>query len=101
MERMLGQDSREAVAGLKGFHLPEMGASILLTVEPTGSTCKGADVFENHGITWECVLSHFNCVRFFATLQTIAHQAPLSMGFSRQEHWSGLPFPPPMHESEK
>ena len=30
-----------------------------------------------------------------------AHQAPLSMGFSRQEHWSGLPFPPPMHESEK
>ena len=28
-------------------------------------------------------------------------QAPLSMGFSRQEHWSGLPFPSPMHESEK
>ena len=30
-----------------------------------------------------------------------AHQAPLSLGFSRQEHWSGLPFPSPMHESEK
>ena len=30
-----------------------------------------------------------------------AHQAPPSLGFSRQEHWSGLPFPPPMHESEK
>ena len=30
-----------------------------------------------------------------------AHHAPLSLGFSRQEHWSGLPFPPPMHESEK
>ena len=29
-----------------------------------------------------------------------AHQAPLSLGFSRQEHWSGLPFPCPMHESE-
>ena len=29
-----------------------------------------------------------------------AHQAPLSLGFSRQEHWSGLPFPSPMHESE-
>ena len=29
------------------------------------------------------------------------HQAPLSLGFSRQEHWSGLPFPSPMHESEK
>ena len=30
-----------------------------------------------------------------------AHQAPLSLGFSRQDHWSGLPFPSPMHESEK
>ena len=30
-----------------------------------------------------------------------AHQAPLSLGFSRQEHWSGLPFPSPMHESGK
>ena len=33
-------------------------------------------------------------VQLFATLWTIAHQAPLSMGFSRQEYWSGLPFPP-------
>ena len=31
----------------------------------------------------------------FATPRTIAHQAPLSMGFPRQEHWSGLPFPSP------
>ena len=30
-----------------------------------------------------------------------SHQAPLSLGFSREEHWSGLPFPSPMHESEK
>ena len=36
-----------------------------------------------------------------ATLWTVVHQAPLSMGFSRQENWSGLPFPSPMHESEK
>ena len=36
-----------------------------------------------------------------ATLCTVACQAPLSMGFSRQEYWSGLPFPSPMHESEK
>jgi len=35
-------------------------------------------------------------VRLFATLWTIAHQVPLSMGFSRQEHWSGLPFPSPV-----
>jgi len=33
--------------------------------------------------------------------QTAAHQASLSLGFSRQEHWSGLPFPSPMHESKK
>ena len=37
-------------------------------------------------------LSH---VRLFETLWTVAHQAPLFMGFSRQEYWSGLPFPPP------
>ena len=34
-------------------------------------------------------------VRLFATPQTIARQAPLNMGFSRQEYWSGLPCPPP------
>ena len=34
-------------------------------------------------------------VRFFATQWTVARQAPLSMGFSRQEQWSGLPFPSP------
>ena len=34
-------------------------------------------------------------VRLFATPWTVAHQASLSMGFSRQEHWSGLPFPSP------
>ena len=36
-----------------------------------------------------------------ATPQTAAHQAPLSLGFSRQEHWGGLPFPSPVHESGK
>ena len=38
------------------------------------------------------VLSHDG---LFVTLWTVAHQAPLSMGFSRQEYWSGLPFPTP------
>ena len=41
------------------------------------------------------MLSHFSHVRLFATLWTIACQAPLSMGFSRQEYWSELPCPPP------
>ena len=43
----------------------------------------------------ECVLSHFSRVRLFVTPWTIARQAALSMRFSRQEYWSGLPFPPP------
>ena len=41
-----------------------------------------------------CGLSHFSCVRLFATPWTVACQAPLSMGFSRQEYWSGLPCSP-------
>ena len=41
-----------------------------------------------------CMLSRFSHVWLFATLWTVARQAPLSMGFSRQEYWSGLPFPP-------
>ena len=47
------------------------------------------------------LLSRFSRVRLCATPETEAHQAPPSLGFSRQEHWSGLPFPSPMHESEK
>ena len=41
------------------------------------------------------VLSRFSPVQHFATPLTVARQAPLSMGFSRQEYWSGLPCPPP------
>ena len=52
-----------------------------------------------HSVTWDiclsCVLSHFSCVCLFATPGTVTCQAPLSMGFSRQEYWSGLPCPPP------
>ena len=47
------------------------------------------------------LLSRFSRVRLCATPKTAAHQAPPSLGFSRQEHWSGLPFLSPMHESEK
>ena len=47
------------------------------------------------------LLSRFSRVRLCVTPWMADHQAPLSLGFSRQEHWSGLPFPSPMHESEK
>ena len=42
-----------------------------------------------------CTLSRFSRARLFATPWTVASQAPLSVGFSRHEHWSGLPCPPP------
>ena len=47
------------------------------------------------------LLSRFSRVRLCSTPKTAAHQAPPSLWFSRQERWSGLPFPSPMHESEK
>ena len=43
---------------------------------------------------------HFSHVQLFATLWTVDHQAPLFMGLSRQEYWSGLPCPPPNPEIE-
>ena len=43
------------------------------------------------------LLSRFSHVRLFATPWTAAYQAPPSMGFSRQEYWSGLPLPSPNH----
>src|SRR5574337_714712 len=46
------------------------------------------------------LLSRFSRVRLSATPLTAAHQASPSLGFSRQEYWSGLPFPSPMRESE-
>ena len=47
------------------------------------------------------LLSRFSRVRLCETPQMAAHQAPLSLGFSKQEHWSGLPFPSPMQQGEK
>ena len=47
------------------------------------------------------LLSHFSRVWLCVTPQTAAHQSPSSLGFSKQEHWSGLPFPSPMHETGK
>ena len=57
-----------------------------LTAEPPGKHLK----------YWHpCVLSRFSCVSLFVTPWAEACQAPLFLGFSRQEYWSGLPFPPP------
>ena len=63
-------------------------------------------LFKNFWLTGNCgmqdlsslllLLSRFSRVRLCATPQSTAHQAPPSLGFSRQEHWSGLPFPSPL-----
>ena len=47
------------------------------------------------------LLSRFSHVQLCVTPETAAHVAPPSLGYFRQEHWSGLPFSSPMHESEK
>ena len=44
-------------------------------------------------VSCACTFSH---IQLFATPWTVAHQAPLSVGFSRQEYWNGLSFPPPV-----
>ena len=52
---------------------------------------KPSQVMPEHG----CAKSLQSCLTLFVTLWTVAHQTPLSMGFSRQEDWSGLPYSPP------
>ena len=62
----------------------------------TSAGCSGLS-----GSFFQHVLSCFSHVWLCATPETAAHQAPPYPGFSRQERWSGLPFPSPVHESEK
>ena len=52
-------------------------------------------IFQKEFSFLPCVLSRCSHVQLFLTLWSIAHQAPLAMGFSKQEYWSGLPFSPP------
>ena len=60
------------------------------------TTREAPDVIENQlSFSVECYGQMLNHVQLFVIPWTIAHQAPLSMGFSRQEYWSGLPFPLP------
>ena len=75
---------------------------------PPGSSIHG--IFQARVLEWVVIafskemlllLSRFSRVRLCVTPEMAAYQAPLSLGFSRQEHWSGLPFPSPMHENEK
>ena len=85
-------------------------SSTWLRLRHREQTCRLSRGRWGYGTNWESstetytllllLLSCFSRVWLCATPQTAAHQAPPSLGFSRQEHWSGLPFPSPMHESE-
>ena len=81
---------------------------VLSTVASLGSTWNTSEATLLQGFGASCflcllllLLSLFSRVRLCVTPETAAHQAPPSLGFSRQEHWSGLPSPSPMQESEK
>ena len=70
-------------------------------IVPTSLVCwKDWGVNNAHRVLLLLLLSRFSRVRLCATPETAAQQAPPSLGFSRQEDWSGLPFPSPVHESE-
>ena len=73
---------------------------LCINLEGWGGEGDGREVQKGGDICVLLLLSRFSRVRLCATPQTAAHQAPPSLGFSRQEHWRGLPFPSPMHESE-
>ena len=71
---------------------------------PSGSTIPG--IFQARTLEWVAIsfsnawkwkvkVKSLSCVRLLVTPWTAAHQAPLSMGFSRQEYWSGVPLPSP------
>ena len=93
-------------SGIKST-FPALAGKFFTTEQPGKPIALHKPLFGD--LLWESVLllflllllSHFSRVWLCATPETAAHQAPPSLGFSRQEHWSGLPFPSPMHESEK
>ena len=91
----VGSSRHESWSGLP---FPSPGDLPYPGIEP-GSPSLWADALPSEPHTFPCVcwgLSRCSHVRLFATLCTIGlRQGPLSMGFSKQEHWSGLPCPPP------
>ena len=74
---------------------PEMGPRAQPTPQGEGREGRGEPAEQLRVSLHVCACSHFSQVQLFATPWTVARQAPLSMGFSRQEYWSGLPCPPP------
>ena len=78
----------------KGAFFKSLSSLKLRQSSTVGSALASPNSFVHYWLLC-AVLSRFSRVWLCATPGTVAHQAPLSMGFSRQEYWSGLPFPPP------
>ena len=84
--------------------MPGLVSQILGTCHHSSPSCFCHLTYDSEVLPGSSLLlrpSHVSRVRLCATPETAAHQTPPSLGFSRQEYWSGLPFPSPMHESEK
>ena len=90
-------DCRSGIAWSKLFTLKNLRRIVkcslktLQLLSSHGIRCPFSTLFSTYSEQWKSL----SCVRLFVTPCTIACQAPLSMGFSRQEYWSGLTFPPP------
>ena len=82
-----------------GLPFPTLGDRPNPGMKPVSPTLQAVSLPLSHQgrsfIQPACMPTRFSCVRLFATLWTVAYQAPLSMEFSRQEYWSGLPCLPP------
>ena len=91
------QQYESAIIYIYSFPLEPLFYSLLSHPTPLGH--HRAPSYTSHYLfytqTHARMVSHFTHVRLFATLWTVACQASLSMGFSSQKHWSGLPYPPP------
>ena len=96
--RQLGDDSRKSLVGLQVAR-DSLEYDLYLRVCLLWE--QGLSHWLRKGLLLLLLLSCDSRVWLCATPEMAAHQAPPSLGFSRQEHWSGLPFPFPMHESEK
>ena len=76
-----------------GFYVSKSWGTLLLQNIFSRGNCRNRVEKRFGCIFYLGILSRFSHAQLFATLWTVAHQAPLSMGFSRQEYWGGLPFP--------
>ena len=83
-----------ALLGGKGGNPRDKKEASLVLLHQGLSDHKEWEIFPSYSMS-DCVLSHFSHVRLFVTPRTVACQPPLSMGFSRQAYWNGLPYPPP------